>query len=35
MDAVAAFRSLLREEGFDSVTWLGGAGYVDMPHSDG
>ncbi|GAA5122382.1 hypothetical protein GCM10023339_40680 [Alloalcanivorax gelatiniphagus] len=33
MDAVAAFRFLLREEGFDSVTWLGGAGYVGVPHS--
>jgi hypothetical protein len=31
MDAVAAFRSLLRREGFDAVTWLGGSGYVDVP----
>lgn len=31
MDAVAAFRSLLREEGFISVTWLGGSRYVDVP----
>jgi len=33
MDAVAAFRSLLREQGFDSVRWLSESGYVDVPPS--
>jgi hypothetical protein len=31
-DAVAAIASFLRQEGFESVVWLGGQSYVEVPY---